>query len=400
MNIVVAQSGGPTCAINASLLGVIKGGFNSEKVEKVYGSLNGIEGILYGNLIDIADVIKTEEDMALLRQTPSSALGSCRYKLPDPDKSPETYEKIVARFEEYGIGAMFYIGGNDSMDTVNKLSKYLAEKNSPIRVMGVPKTIDNDLPETDHTPGFGSAAKYLATTVSEIVRDTEVYDMKSVLVIEVMGRQAGWLAASSSVLRANGEKRPDFIYLPEVDFSADRFIADLKAKLETDNTVIAVVSEGVTIPSDEEVEQKTDAFGHVQLAGIGKTLENLIKARLGVKVRSVELSVLQRCASHVASETDLNESEAVGAAAVEAAMNGETGKMMAIKRVSDSPYKVRYAPVAANLVANGERNFPVEWINAEKNNVTDEAVKYFLPLIEGEPRLLTKNGLYRHIKLK
>ena len=400
MNIVVAQSGGPTCAINASLLGVIKGGFNADSVEKVYGSLNGIEGILYGNLIDISDVIKTEEDMLLLRQTPSSALGSCRYKLPDPDKSPETYEKIIARFEEYGIGAMFYIGGNDSMDTVNKLSKYLAEKNSPIRVMGVPKTIDNDLPETDHTPGFGSAAKYLATTVSEIARDTEVYDMKSVLVIEVMGRQAGWLAASSCVLRANGEEYPDFIYLPEVDFSAERFLADLKAKLEAKNTVIAVVSEGVTIPSDEKGEQKRDAFGHVQLAGIGKTLENLIKDKLGVKVRSVELSVLQRCASHVASETDLSESEAVGTAAVLAAVEGETGKMMAFKRTSNTPYTVDIVPVPANLVANGERNFPVEWINEEKNNVTDEALEYFLPLIEGEPEMLYKNGLIRHIKLK
>ena len=400
MNIVVAQSGGPTCAINASLLGVIKGAYKESSIEKVYGSLNGIEGILYDNLIDLGNIVKTEEDMALLRQTPSSALGSCRYKLPDPEKDPATYEKIVARLEQYGIGAMFYIGGNDSMDTVNKMSKYLAEKNSPIRVMGVPKTIDNDLPETDHTPGFGSAAKYLATTVSEILRDTEVYDMKSVLIIEVMGRQAGWLAASSSVLRANGETHPDYIYLPETDFSADRFINDLKKKLETDNTVIAVVSEGVTIPSDEEVEQKTDAFGHVQLAGIGKTLENLVKDKLGVKVRSVELSVLQRCASHIASDTDLAESEAVGAAAVAAAVKGVTGKMMAFKRVSQDPYKVEIVPVDAHLVANGERNFPVEWINADKNNVTDEAVKYFLPLIEGEPELLIKNGLPRHLKLK
>ncbi len=400
MNIVVAQSGGPTCAINASLLGVIKGGYAEASIDKVYGSLNGIEGILYGNLIDISTVIKTDEDMALLRQTPSSALGSCRYKLPDPESDPATYEKIVARFEEYGIGAMFYIGGNDSMDTVNKLSKFLAERNSPIRVMGVPKTIDNDLPETDHTPGFGSAAKYLATTVREIVRDTEVYDMKSVLVIEVMGRQAGWLAASSSVLRASGEAHPDFIYLPETDFSADRFISDLKAKLEKDNTVIAVVSEGVTVPTDSDAPQKTDAFGHVQLAGIGKTLENLIKDRLGVKVRSVELSVLQRCASHIASETDLAESESVGRAAVEAAVRGETGKMMAFKRVSNNPYRVEIVPVAANLVANGERNFPTEWINAAKNNVTDEAVRYFLPLIEGEPQLLYENGLAKHIKLK
>ncbi len=400
MNIVVAQSGGPTCAINASLLGVIKGAYKEESIETVYGSLNGIEGILYDNLVDLGNIVKTEEDMMLLRQTPSSALGSCRYKLPDPEKDPATYEKIVARLEEYGIGAMFYIGGNDSMDTVNKMSKYLAEKNSSIRVMGVPKTIDNDLPETDHTPGFGSAAKYLATTVSEILRDTEVYDMKSVLVIEVMGRQAGWLAASSSVLRANGETHPDFIYLPETDFSADRFINDLKKKLETENTVIAVVSEGVTIPSDQEVEQKTDAFGHVQLAGIGKTLENLIKEKLGVKVRSVELSVLQRCASHIASETDLAESEAVGAAAVAAAVKGVTGKMMAFKRVSEEPYKVEIVPVDAHLVANGERNFPTEWINEDKNNVTDEAVRYFLPLIEGEPELLMKNGLPRHIKLK
>ena len=400
MNIVVAQSGGPTCAINASLLGVIKGADKEASIETVYGSLNGIEGIIYGNLIDLGKIVKTEEDMALLRQTPSSALGSCRYKLPDPDKDPDIYEKIVARFEEYGIGAMFYIGGNDSMDTVNKMSKYLAEKNSSIRVMGVPKTIDNDLPETDHTPGFGSAAKYLATTVSEIIRDTEVYDMKSVLIIEVMGRQAGWLAASSCILRANGETHPDFIYLPETDFSAQKFISDLNKKLKINNTVIAVVSEGVTMPSETDEAQQTDAFGHVQLAGIGKRLENLIKEKLGVKVRSVELSVLQRCASHIASLTDITESEAVGVASVEAAVNGETGKMMAFKRVSNNPYKVEIVPVAANLVANGERNFPVEWINEEKNNVTDEALEYFLPLINGELNYIIKNGLISHLKIK
>ncbi len=400
MNIVVAQSGGPTCAINASLLGVIKQGFKEESIDKVYGSLNGIEGILYGNLIDVSNYIKNEEDMALLRQTPSSALGSCRYKLPDPDKDPDTFMKIVDRFEEYEIGAMFYIGGNDSMDTVNKLSKFLSERNSPIRVMGVPKTIDNDLPETDHTPGFGSAAKYLATTVSEIIRDTEVYDMKSVLIIEVMGRQAGWLAASSCVLRANGEAHPDFIYLPETEFSAEKFVSDLKTRLEQTNTVIAVVSEGVTFENGSNEDVQTDAFGHVQLAGIGKRLENLVKNEVGVKVRSVELSVLQRCASHIASLSDLDESEAVGAAAVSAAVSGDTGKMMAFKRVSNNPYKVEIVPVPANLVANGERNFPVEWINSEKNNVTDEALEYFLPLIYGEPQLLVKNGLARHFKFK
>ena len=400
MNIVVAQSGGPTCAINASLLGVINGALSCEKIDKIYGSINGIEGILYGNLIELGEIFSCEENKQLLRQTPSSALGSCRYKLPDPEKDPDTYVKIVARFEEYKIGAVFYIGGNDSMDTVNKLSIFLAKTNSPIRVIGVPKTIDNDLPETDHTPGFGSASKYLNITLSEIIRDTEVYDLKSVMIVEVMGRQAGWLAASSCLLRACGENYPDFIYLPEVDFSAEKFIKDLKLKLEEKNTIIVVVSEGVTLPQTEASISKTDAFGHVQLSGIGKTLEELVKNRLGVKVRSVELNVLQRCASHVASLTDITESEEVGISAVNAAVSGITGKMMAFRRVSNFPYSVEIVPVDAHLVANGERNFPTNWINSEKNNVTEEAIEYFMPLIQGETEKLMNNGLPRYIKLK
>ena len=400
MNIAVAQSGGPTSAINTSLLGVFKEALKSPQINTVYGSVNGIEGIIKDNLVDLKTAIPTEEDMELLRQTPSTVLGSCRYKLPDESKDPEVYKTITECFDRHDIKAFFYIGGNDSMDTANKLSKYFKKINKDIRVIGVPKTIDNDLCETDHTPGFGSAAKYVATTLYEITRDSSVYDLKSVTIVEIMGRHAGWLAASSCLLHANGEAAPHLIYLPECDFNLDRFLSDVGEKLKEFKSVIVAISEGISLsaPGDAEVHQ-ADGFGHVALSGVGKQLEKIVANKFGVKVRSVELNVMQRAASHIASLTDIDEAEKIGSAAVTAALNGETGKMMAFRRVSNTPYNIVIDSVPAEMVANNEKAFPGEWINAEQNNVTDDALTYFLPLIQGELNLKTKNGLPIHYKI-
>lgn len=400
MNIAVAQSGGPTCAINASLLGVIKEALKVPHIGTIYGSVNGIEGIIEDHLVDLKAAIRTNEDMELLRQTPSTVLGSCRYKLPDINENAEVYKTITACFERHDIKAFFYIGGNDSMDTVNKLSKYFKEIGKDIKVIGVPKTIDNDLCETDHTPGFGSAAKYVATSVQEIARDSSVYSIKSVTIVEVMGRHAGWLAASTCALHANGEEAPHLIYLPECEFSLEQFLRDVSLKLEQYKAVIVVISEGITIDSPENVAvHKADGFGHLALSGIGKQLEKIVAEKFSIKVRSIELNVMQRCASHISSRTDINEAERIGSAAVVAALNGETGKMMAFRRILDMPYTVAIEPVDADKVANKERFFPNEWINHDQNNIKDDAHAYFLPLIQGEQIIKMQNGLPVHYKV-
>lgn len=399
MNIAVAQSGGPTCAINASLLGVVNEAMRTPEIDKIFGSLNGIEGIIKNNLIDLKAHLSSDEKKDLLRQTPATALGSCRYKLPDYDKDSSVYKTITDNFIKNGIKAFFYIGGNDSMDTVAKLSKYMAEKGLDIKIIGVPKTIDNDLLITDHTPGFGSAAKFVATVLSEIVRDSAVYDLKSVTIIEIMGRHAGWLTASSCLLHTDGSPAPHLIYLPEAEFSTDKFLSDVAEKLKEYDSVIVAVSEGISLGKAEV--SKTDSFGHIALSGIGKQLEEVIKnSDIGCKTRSIELNVLQRCCAHIASKTDIDEAVLIGEAAVKAAVSGETGKMMCIKRVSDAPYKTEIFSTDAALVANGEKAFPSEWITADKNNVSDLAIPYFMPLIEGECDIKTKNGLPVHLILK
>lgn len=404
MNIAVAQSGGPTCAINASLAGVFKEAYWSEEIDKIYGSPNGIEGILNNELIDLGEILKTEDDRELLKTTPSTVLGSCRFKLPDMNENPEIYQKVTECFRKNNIGIFFYIGGNDSMDTVSKLSEYMQSVNEDIKIIGIPKTIDNDLKYTDHTPGFGSAAKYLAVTMLEVIRDSAVYNLKSVTVVEIMGRHAGWLTASTCMLKANDETAPHLIYLPETDFNVDRFLDDIRKLHETQDSVIVAVSEGVTFKDerfslDSFQSGITDAFGHQYLSGIGKCLEHIVKQELKCKVRSIELNVMQRCASHLASKCDIDESEAIGCASVKAALHGMTGKMMIFERVSDNPYKVKIGSVDAGLAANDEKLFPEEWINDEKNNVTDEAIKYFLPLIQGDVSIKTRNGLPVHLKL-
>ncbi|MEG0614365.1 MAG: 6-phosphofructokinase [Oscillospiraceae bacterium] len=402
-NIAVAQSGGPTAAINSSLVGVFTEGFKHEQIKEIYGFKNGIEGIISDDFIDLKERIRSVSDVNLLKHTPSTALGSCRMKLPPISDNSQIYEKIFSNFERHNIGAFFYIGGNDSMDTVAKLSKYAQINGKNINFVGIPKTIDNDLVLTDHTPGFGSAAKYIATTVNEIICDSQVYALNSVTIIEIMGRDAGWLTASSCVLRANGEIAPHLIYLPETPFSIDKFILDVQKVQKEHKAVIVAVSEGLKTADGNYVASgvlsgNTDVFGHKYLAGLGKFLENLIKEKIGCKVRSVELNVMQRCSSHIASKTDIDEAEEIGSEAVKAALNGSTGVMMSFKRVSDFPYEVVFQTVPVDKVANAERCFPQEWINEEKNGITSDALNYFLPLITGEVETLYKNGIPVHFE--
>lgn len=402
MNIAVAQSGGPTCAINASLAGVFRAGMNSDKIDVVFGSMNGIEGIIHERLVDLSEHIKNDEDYELLIRTPSAVLGSCRKKLPDYNVDSELYEKITECFVRNNIKMFFYIGGNDSMDTVAKLSKYYKEKSIDIVVIGIPKTIDNDLFGTDHCPGFGSAAKYLAATVQEITRDSNVYNVPSVTIIETMGRHAGWLTAASCCMRENGESAPHLIYLPEAVFESEKFLEDVTAEMKKHKAVIVVVSEGVKnadgkFASEAYQSNKTDAFGHCYLSGIGKYLENLVSERIGCKVRSIELNVMQRCSSHIASLTDITESQEIGSAAVEEGLKGNTGFTMTFVRETSSPYNCTIGTVSAELTANSERFFPSEWINAEGNNVISEAASYFMPLIQGELSVKMKKGMPVHL---
>lgn len=399
-NIAIAQSGGPTAAINATLAGVFARAEKTEEVDEIYGALNGIEGIINDHLINLRHIIMNEEDKDLLMKTPSTILGSCRYKLPSLEEDDLQYKTIVENLQKHHIKVFFYIGGNDSMDTVMKLDAYLKREQIDICVVGVPKTIDNDLMETDHTPGFGSAAKSVAISLQEIIRDSRVYSIPSVTIVEIMGRDAGWLAASSCVLRANGEPAPHLIYLPESTFTLEQYIQDVKNAMTRYKAVIIAVSEGVTFPDGGSEEQAKDAFGHTQNAGIGKKLEEYTAKHFQCKVRSIELNVMQRCSSHAASLTDLEESERIGGAAAEFGIEyHQSGIMAAFKRISNNPYRVEIIPCPVQDVANKEKKFPVEWISPEGNNVTVDALNYFLPLIKGEPVLKYKNGIPMHFRI-
>lgn len=397
MNVVVAQSGGPTAVINASLLGVYRAAKEWEEVDVVYGSLHGIEGVIKDDLVDLRPLLPTKEEERCLRQTPAAALRSCRYKLPSVEENLAVYEQIRATLEKHNIGAFFYIGGNDSMDTVDKLSNYFASIGSPIRVMGVPKTIDNDLCLMDHTPGYGSAAKFVATCMWEMIRDCTVYDLDSVLIVEIMGRDTGWLTASAALPRLNGCNAPHLVYLPEVPFSADRFIEDVREQQKHNRTVIVAVSEGVELEGLDDFQSgKVDNFGHKYLSGVGKCLEEHVRDRIGCKVRSVELNILQRCAAHIASETDLAEAESLGFVAVDAAKQGQTGMVSAILSRNPGEYIPNYGIVPVCDIANKIKYVPREWINKEGNDVLPEALEYIQPLIQGEPTIVTENGLARH----
>ena len=399
MNIAVAQSGGPTCAINASLAGVFCAARKSDKINKIFGVINGIEGVINDEMVDLNEKINSDVAYQLLLRTPSAVLGSCRKKLPDHKVSTELYEKITNVLRSHDIGIFFYIGGNDSMDTVAKYSAYLKNMNiTDIKVIGIPKTIDNDLCETDHSPGFGSAAKYVAATVQEITRDSNVYSIPSVTIIETMGRHAGWLAAAACCIRANGESAPHLIYLPETVFSIERFLADVKDQMKKHRAVIVVVSEGVKtaegkFAAEEYQSGQRDVFGHCYLAGIGKFLEKLVAAEIGCKVRSIELNIMQRCSSHIASLEDIQSSEAIGMAAVDAGLGGKSGCMMTFVRESNMPYSYRIDTVEAFKAANTEKFFPREWINEAGNNVLPPAYDYLMPLIQGELHAIMKNGM-------
>lgn len=396
-NIIVAQSGGPTVAINASLSGVIKKALESSVYDTVYGSLNGILGILNEQYINLSQ-IAAEDDTFLLRlkTTPAMFLGSCRHKLPHYLDDSSSYVYIFKQFEKLNIGAFFYIGGNDSMDTVLKLSEYGKTIGSEVRIIGIPKTVDNDLCITDHAPGFGSAAKYIASSILEISHDTFIYAVKSVTIIEVMGRDAGWLTAASALARNEYNTAPHLIYLPEVPFHTEEFLLDVKRLLFEQNNVIVAVSEGIRDSDGNYIsasQTAVDTFGHQQLSGAGKALEHLVKEKLGVKVRSVEVNVLQRCAAHLASKTDLEESAMLGSHAVTFSEQGVTASMVVLNRTSNAPYTVTYDYAEIKNIANEAKSVPTEWISDNGNDVTEEMIEYLLPLIQGEVDVEYKNGI-------
>ena len=396
-NAIVGQSGGPTAAINATLAGVINGALaNKDSIGTLYGMTNGIKGFLREDIINLSDIFADSNNIGLLCQTPSAYLGSCRFKLTED----EDIKKVFQLFEKYNIGYFFYIGGNDSMDTVMKLSN--SPYNNGVKIIGVPKTIDNDLAVTDHCPGYGSSAKYIATVVSEVTRDTYCYDTPSVTILEIMGRNAGWLTAAAALARVNGSHSPDLIYLPERAFDTDKFLADISDKLNDVKNVVVAISEGIKDKNGEYIAAsdlllKEDQFGHSQLGGAGKALETLIANKLKVKVRSIELNTPQRCASHIASKADIDESLAIGSAAVTSALNGETGKMMIYTRISDNPYRYTIECADINNTANAEKTVHDCYISPDGNYVTEAFIDYALPLIQGELDVEYQNGLPKHI---
>lgn len=400
-NCIVAQSGGPTVAINSSLAGVISNVMKSEEYGVIYGALNGITGILDRRIVNLSEQFAEPSKLETLKHTPSMFLGSCRFKLPKPEENIAMFEQIFQTFEELEIDSFFYIGGNDSMDTVDKLVSYAKKINSRVKVIGIPKTIDNDLCIIDHTPGFGSAAKYVATTMLEIAHDTYIYNIKSVTIVEIMGRDAGWLTAASALARSNYSSAPHLIYLPEVPFCSETFVHDVKSLLETTNNVIVAVSEGIRDKEGKYISATTavDSFGHSKLSGAGKWLEHLVKTKIGVKVRSVELNVLQRCAAHFSSRTDLKEAFILGEKAVEYSKQGLTGIMVIIERVSNEPYTVQYRYANISKIANEVKAVPREWMNERGTDVTDEMIAYLKPLIQGESKVECMDGLPKYIKV-
>lgn len=408
-NLLIAQSGGPTTAINATLAGVLKLASISDRVNKVYGAKNGIEGVLKEQFIGLEDLIKDVDAINKLALTPGAALGSCRYKLKDISDNNEEYKKIIDILIKYGISYFVYIGGNDSMDTVMKLSQYCEKNNiKTIKIIGAPKTIDNDLADIDHTPGFGSAAKYIATTFAELERDILVYESKSVTIVEVMGRNAGWLTAASALSRLNGNIGPSLIYLCERIFDESKFIEDVKEKLKRQNSIIVAVSEGIKTKDGNYLSSKcnnenqiSDMFGHTYIAGVAKRLEQVVKKEIGCKVRSVELNLMQRCAMHIASTTDIAESSMLGMKSLQLALEGKTGVMASLERVNGygEGYKVEYTSIHIEKVANKEKRVPQEWINEKGNDIKSELLNYLYPLIQGEVSITYNEGIPRYLKL-
>lgn len=406
-NIIVGQSGGPTAVINSSLAGVYKTA-KERGFHKVYGMLHGIEGFLNEMYVDLSTQIHSDMDIELLKRTPSAFLGSCRFKLPEIHENPEIYEKIFSIMNKLEIEVFIYIGGNDSMDTIKKLSDYAIVKGHEQKFLGVPKTIDNDLALTDHTPGFGSAAKYIAASTKEVIRDAMglSYKRKMITIMEIMGRNAGWLTGATALAKTEDCCGPDLIYLPEIPFDVDRFLKKCSDLLEKKPSIVIAVSEGIKVPDGRYVCQLAggsdyvDAFGHRQLAGTAGYLASFLAAKTGCKTRAVELSTLQRSASHMASRVDINEAFMVGGAAVKAADEGDSGRMVVIDRVSDDPYMSAAGIYDVHKIANNEKLVPRSWVNREGNYVTREFIDYVEPLIQGDYQPFMVNGLPQHLVLK
>lgn len=401
-NVIVGQSGGPTSVINSSLAGVYKTA-KDLGADKVYGMRHGIQGFLEKNIVDMSEKIRTDLDLELLKRTPSAFLGSCRYKLPEIGENRELYDRIFEILAEYEITVFFYIGGNDSMDTIKKLSDYAILLNSPIRFIGVPKTIDNDLAVTDHTPGYGSAAKFIASVSKEVIRDGLVYDIRQATVIEIMGRNAGWLTGAAALAKCEDCEGVDMMYLPELPFDVDDFLERVGGLFEQKNSIVIAVSEGIRTPDGRYVFELTnhteyvDSFGHKQLSGTARYLASLISEKYGCKSRSIELSTLQRCAGHMTSRVDITEAYQVGGSAVKAAFDGETAKMVILKRVSTDPYICTTDLYDVHKIANIEKKVPLEWITENGTNVSAEFVNYIRPLIQAELTPIMITGQPRHI---
>lgn len=398
-NCIIAQSGGPTSVINSSVAGLLKANKELKKYDKVYGGLNGIEGILNEKIIDLSSI--SDEDIETFKYTPSSGLGTCRYKMKNLDTSTEEYDKLLEILKKLDIKTFFYIGGNDSMDTTYKLGKYAKKNSLDIEFIGIPKTIDNDLMYTDHTPGFGSAAKFIATTTLEAYLDASVYTNNGIFIVETMGRDAGWLAAASCMAEYNGKSVADFIYLPETAFDIEDFLRDVKTKFIEQNQVFIVVSEGIRDKNGKFITEMEcsaqDKFGHAQLGGVGQFLKQIIiDSGITSRVKALELGILQRCSMHCASQIDIDEAFEAGYKALELASKDYNGYMIAINRESNSPYKVSYNFVEASKVANNVKYFPVEWINSSKNHITKEAYEYFKPLLKGVPTLSTYDNIPKY----
>ena len=397
-NVLVAQSGGPTAVINASLAGVIKAGLEDETIGVIYGALYGVQGLLEEKLINLNEYFEGKpEKLERLKHTPAMFLKSCRFRL----STKEQYEKIKEILLKNEIGYMFYIGGNDSMDTVQQLSEYFKETGTDIKVIGIPKTIDNDLAMIDHTPGFGSAAKFIATSIREMRYDLEVYDMESLLFVEIMGRNAGWLTAAAVLAGTHKKKCPDLIYLPEIAFDEQKMLKDIKEILKEKKQVIIAVSEGIKDESGicvSEDRSVLDSFGHGKLRGVGQHLASLAEKELGCKTRSVELNVLQRSAASRASATDVEEAELLGMQGVRLAREGKSGELAILKRTANRPYQVEYLGAAIEEIANVEKVIPSEWINKEENYVMEEMVEYLRPLIQGEVQIEQRDGMPEYLE--
>jgi 6-phosphofructokinase len=399
---IFGQSGGPTSVINASAYGVFETALKSPFITRVLGAEHGIKGVLNDRLFDMSK--EDPKELELLKYTPSSALGSCRYKIADPDVDDTDYKRILEIFKKYDVRYFFYNGGNDSMDTCNKISKYMQKVGYECRVMGVPKTIDNDLFGTDHCPGFASAAKYIATSCMEVYQDAHVYDTGMIVIMEIMGRHAGWLAGAAALATEYGAG-PDLVYLPETDFDMEKFLSDVERIYKENGNCMVAVSEGIhyadgTFVSEAKTEA-TDGFGHAQLGGLAPLLADACKKRTGAKVRGIELSLLQRCGAHLASETDIEESVMAGRAAVENAVNGITDKMVGFERgLRGGKYACKTKLINLTDVANTEKKVPREWINAEGNGVEKAFIDYALPLIQGEPKLPKTDSLPHFANLK